>query len=471
MLIGVTNAFTDSVPVVAIAAQVGLNRIYKETHQYVDLLSLFKPVTKWSNVLYTPNAVPETIRKVFNIAETERPGATFLAIPEDLEGMEVSDTLIPLSKKPVYKAFPDIILVNKAIEILKAAKNPVMLIGYGAVRGKAEKEIRDLCKQLNIPTATTYMAKGVVSDKEENVMGTIGFMEHDYENFAFDKADVILSLGYELQEFAPSKINPKCDKKIIHINTFIDDIDSNYSIDVAIEANIAETAKILLKEIVDKKISFTSARPVIKDLVEDELKNNIDDTGYPLKPQKIIGTIRKVMGDDEIVLADTGAVKMWMARLYPTYEPNTCMITNGLSTMSYALPGAIGAHFAKQDKKILAVMGDGCFMMNSQEIETAMREKVPLKILIWEDKAYGLIKWKMDIELKTHDDVDFTNPDFVKYAESFGANGYRIYEASELEPTLEKALNEPGVSIVICPVDYRENMKLTDKLGKLTMPN
>ena len=176
LLLGVTDAFTDSVPVVAIAAQVGLNRIYKETHQYVDLLSLFKPVTKWSNVLYTPKAVPETIRKVFNIAETERPGATFLAIPEDLEGMEVSDTLIPLSKKPVYKAFPDIILVNKAIEILKAAKNPVMLIGYGAVRGKAEKEIRDLCKQLNIPTATTYMAKGVVSDREENVMGTIGFM-------------------------------------------------------------------------------------------------------------------------------------------------------------------------------------------------------------------------------------------------------------------------------------------------------
>ena len=206
----------------------------------------------------------------------------------------------------------------------------------------------------------------------------------------------------------------------------------------------------------------------IRELVEAELAKGRESDAFPLKPQRIVSDIRAAMGDEDIVLADTGAIKMWMARLYPIYALLTCIVSNGLSTMAFSLPGAIGAHLAHPDRKVLAVMGDGSFLMNSQEMETAVRENIPLKILVWVDDSYGLIKWKMDMESGSHDCVDFGNPDFVAYAESFGAKGYRIESAAELLPTLQKALDEPGVSLVACPVDYSENMALINSLGELT---
>lgn len=472
LLLGVTDAYTESTPVVAISAQVGLNRIYKETHQTVDLLAMFKPVTKWAEMVLTPNSVPELVRQAFDSAQSERPGSTYIAIPQDIEDMSVSAELAPISINTKHKSIASQDSIDQAVALLQTAKNPVMLVGHGAVRSGAKDEVRALAKYLNIPVSTTFMAKGLVSDRESNVLGVVGFMNHDYENFAFDKADLILSIGYELQEFAPTKINPNKDKKIIHVNSFILDIDANFSIDVSVEGNVKTSTQMLLNTLKAKSISFKETKPVIKEMVASELVNGEKNNDFPVKPQRLVSSIRKALKDDEIVLADTGAIKMWMSRLYPSYEPNTCIISNGLSTMSFSLPGAIGAYYAVDGKKkILATMGDGSFLMNSQEIETAVRENVPLKVLIWEDKAYGLIKWKMDMEMKSHDDVDFTNPDFVKYAESFGAKGYRITKTEDLDVILNKALKEDGVSIITCPVDYSENMKLTEKLGELTMPN
>lgn len=472
LLLGVTDAYTESTPVVAISAQVGLNRIYKETHQTVDLLDMFKPVTKWSQLVLSSESVPELVHKAFDTAQAERPGSTYLAVPQDVEGFTVTPDLKPLTRKQKHKSIPSQDIIDEAVALIKTAKNPVILVGHGAVRAKAKEEVRELAQYLNIPVATTFMAKGLVSDKETNVLGVIGFMNHDYENFAFDQADLILSIGYELQEFAPSKINPKQDKKIVHLNSFIEDIDADFSINVSVEGDVKVATQQLLSSLKAQKVAFDEVRPAIKEMLEAELSKGEADMSYPVKPQHLVGAIRKALNDDDIVLADTGAVKMWMSRLYPSYEPNTCLISNGLSTMSFSLPGAIGVHYAVNgQKKVLATMGDGSFMMNSQEIETAVRENVPLKVLIWEDKAYGLIKWKMDMELKTHDDVDFTNPDFVKYAESFGAKGYRVEKTEDLDAILNKALNETGVSIIVCPVDYSENMKLTEKLGELTMPN
>lgn len=472
LLLGVTDAYTESTPLVAITAQVGLNRIYKESHQIVDLLAMYKPVTKWADMVLTPNSVPEIVRKAFDSAQSERPGSTYIGVPQDLEDMTVADDLKPITKNIKHKSIASESAINKAVELLTTAKNPVLLVGHGAVRSGAKDEVRELAKILNIPVATTFMAKGLVSDRDANVLGVVGFMNHDYENFAFDKADLILSIGFELQEFAPAKINPKGDKKIIHLNTFIQDIDACFCADVSIESDVKAGVKLLTEAIQKQNIAFSKVNPAIKNLVEKELKDSENNNDYPVKPQRLVSSIRKALKDDDIVLADTGAIKMWMSRLYPTYEPNTCLISNGLSTMSFSLPGAIGAYCAVNgQKKVLATMGDGSFLMNSQEIETAVRENIPLKVLIWEDKAYGLIKWKMDMELNTHDDVDFTNPDFVKYAESFGAKGYRVTKTEDLDSVLEKALNESGVSIITCPVDYSENMKLTQKLGELTMPN
>ena len=470
LLLGVADAQTDSTPLVAISAQVGLNRIYKESHQIVDLVSMFKPVTKWADILLTPAAAPEMVRKAFDVAQSERPGAVYLAIPEDVEAAAAPDGAMPLTARPRHAAGPDPAQVAAAIDLIREAKRPIMLAGHGVARAGQSEALTRLSELLHIPVATTFMGKGVISDRHPNALGVVGFMRHDYENFAFDKADLILAIGYELQEFAPVRVNPYKDKTIIHVNRFAEDTDAAYPIAVSIEADIGRSIEALIEAFSTDAPPAKPAESRIRALHQAELEAGVSDDSYPLKPQRIINDMRKALGDEDIVLADTGAIKMWMARLYPTYAPLTCLISNGLSTMAFALPGAIAAKLAKPNRKVVAAMGDGAFLMNSQEIETAVREKIPLVVLVWVDGAYGLIKWKMDLELGHHGDVDFGNPDFVKYAESFGANGYKISAAAELLPTLRKALDEEGVSIIACPVDYSENIKLTDKLGALADP-
>lgn len=469
LLLGTADAQTDSSPLVAISAQVGLNRIFKESHQIIDLVSMFKPITKWSDIVLTPHAVPEMLHKAFTLAQGERPGATYLAIPQDVEAMDIPANIKPIATGKVSKSYPAPDAIHEAVKLLHGAKKVVILAGHGVARTGNSEALRTFAEHYKIPVATTFMGKGTISDRSDLALGVIGFMRHDYENFAFDEADLILSIGYELQEFAPEKMNPHSDKKIIHINTFAADIDVHYEVNINVVADIGLALTALTQALGDKPISSAGDKAKIRHLLQEERQKGQESNDFPMKPQKVIADIRAVMGDDDIVLADTGAIKMWMARLYPSYVPLSCLISNGLSTMAFSLPGAIGAKLACPDKKILAIMGDGSFMMNSQEIETAVREKIPLKVLIWVDGSYGLIKWKMDMEEGAHDSVDFGNPDFVKYAESFGAKGYHISKAEDFLPTLKHALNEPGLSIVACPIDYRENMLLIKKLGELTI--
>jgi len=469
LLLGTADAQTDSSPLVAITAQVGLNRIYKESHQIVDLVSMFKPVTKWADTILTPSAIPEMIRKAFSLAQQERPGATYLAIPQDIEAMQMPAALAPIQPEDMSIGYPALEQIKQAAELLRNARYPVILAGHGVARTGSSDALTALAKRYQVPVATTFMGKGVISDRSPYALGVMGFMRHDYENFAFDKADVILAIGYELQEFAPERMNPHADKKIIHINTFSADTDKHYRVDVNIESDIKQAITALTAQLGNTPLHSEPSTSKISRLRQDELDKGQRSHDFPLKPQRIVADIRSAMADNDIVLADTGAIKMWMSRLYPTYQPLTCLISNGLSTMAFSLPGALGAKLAYPERRVLAVMGDGSFMMNSQEIETAVRENIPLVVLIWVDGSYGLIKWKMDIEEGMHDTVDFGNPDFVKYAQSFGAKGYHINSTGELLPTLEKALNEGGVSVIACPVDYSENMQLVSKLGELTI--
>ncbi|TCT42886.1 acetolactate synthase large subunit [Martelella mediterranea] len=468
LLLGVADANCDSTPLVAITAQVGLNRIYKETHQFVDLETMFKPVTKWTKTTLTPNALPEMVRAAFKSAESERPGAAWLGVPEDVEAMDADASLNPLPKNRVRAEAPSPDQVARAAEALKSAERPIVLAGHGAARAGAGAALVQFAEKLGIPVATTFHGKGVMPDDHPNALGTTGFMVHDYTNFGFDRADLILSVGFELQEIAPRKLNPDGDKKIIHIHRFPAEVDANYSLTVGIEGDISRSLEVL-GEAVDKNFAANWPHSTeIRAMVDHELSENADNPAFPVKPQRIVSDIRKAMGRKDVVLADTGAIKMWMARLYPTYAANTCLISNGLATMAFALPGAIGVKLAEPERKVLAVMGDGSFMMNSQELETAVRLGIPMVVLIWEDNSYGLIKWKMELEIKRHKHVDFNNPDFVAYANSFGAKGYRIDKAEDLLPTLKKALAEDGVSVITCPVDYSENTRLTDRLGELT---
>jgi acetolactate synthase-1/2/3 large subunit len=469
LLLGVADAHTDSAPLVAISAQVGLGRIYKETHQVVDLVSMFKPVTKWSDTLLTPAATPEMVRHAFSIAQAERPGAVYLAIPQDVAAMPAPADLQPLRPHPQHAEAPSPDQITHAAKVLKSAKKPIILAGHGAARHQAQAALIRFAEKLQIPVATTFHGKGVFPDDHPHALGTMGFMVHDYVNFGFDQADVIICVGYELQEFAPARINPQGDKKIIHLHRFGAVVDTFYNVTVDVTGDIPKALDALAAK-VSPKPGLIATEQRIRCLLKEELERGRHDDSYPVKPQRLVTDTRAALGREDFVLVDSGAVKMWMARLYPTYRPNTCLVSNGLSTMGFAVSGALGVKLANPKHKVLAVTGDGGFLMNAQEMETALREKIPFVVLIWVDGSYGLIKWKMEMQLQRSSHVDFDNPDFVKFAESFGARGYFIRAAAELLPTLKKALAEDTVSVIACPVDYSENTKLTDKLGHLTKP-
>jgi len=469
LLLGTADANSNSTPLVALSAQVGLSRIYKESHQSVDLVSMFAPITKWADMILTAGAVPEMVRKAFKVAQTERPGAVFLAVPEDVEALFVTDDAAPLAVNIPRPDEPSPSQIARAATVLNGASRPILLAGHGAARSGAADALLRFSELLGLPVATSFHGKGVFPDDHPNALGAVGFMSHDYVNFGFDEADVIISVGYELQEFDPLRINPHGDKHIIHLSRFPAEVDAHYDVEVGVQADISRTLDALAAA-TGRRFEVGASGEEIRNLLADELSRGAVDDSFPLKPQRIVADTRAALDRSDIVLADTGAVKMWMARLYPTYEPNTCLVSNGLSTMGFALPGALAAKLAMPDRRVLAAAGDGAFLMNSQEIETAVREQIPLAVLIWQDDAYGLIKWKMNLEIGHDVATDFSNPDFVAYAQSFGARGYQVRAATDLLPMLNEALADNAVSLIACPVDYSENLRLTAALGDLTGP-
>ena len=472
LLLGTADATTNSTPLIALSAQVGMNRSFKESHQGVDLVPMFAPVTKWSALVATPGAVPEMIRKAFKLAQTERPGAVYLAIPEDVEQAEAQGE--PLRVNVPRPDEPSPGQVERAAALLRTARSPIVLAGHGAARAGAGPALRRFAETLDVPVATTFHGKGVFPDDHPLALGAVGFMRHDYVNFGFDRADLIIAVGYELQEFDPARINPDGDTRIIHLHRFPAEVDAHYDVAVGLHSDIGRSLD-ALAEAVTPRVPEAAAAPGgakpsgnrIRALLAAELARGQRDDRFPLAPARIVADTRAALRREDIVLVDTGALKMWMARLYPTYEPNTCLISNGLSTMAWTVPGAIGAKIARPDRRVLVATGDGAFLMNSQEIETALRLGLAFVVLIWVDDAYGLISWKMDLEIGRNVDTTFGNPDFVAYAESFGATGYRITSAGELLPALRAALAADTVSVIACPVDYAANLELIESLGDL----
>ena len=466
LMLGIANAHLDSHPLVAITAQAGLHRLYKESHQAVDLVQLFRPITKWGGMITVDEAVPEMVRKAFKQARTERPGATFLVLPEDVAEQETTGA--PLRVNVPVDPAPAEAQVERAVEVLEGATAPVVLAGPGVARDGAMDALMRFSERLHLPVATTFLGKGVFPDDHPNALGTIGFMVRDYANFGFDEADVVVAVGYDLVEYAPERWNPGRDKAIVHIHRTVAEVDEAYTLEVGVQGDIGAALDAIAEAA--SGVSERDREPPAGRLVREELSSGADDDAFPVRPQRIVHDVREALGREDIVLCDTGAVKIWMARLFPTYAPNTCLISNGLATMAFALPGAFAAKLVHPERKVLAAMGDGAFLMSAAEIETAVREKVHFVILVWVDGGYGLIGWKQDIHFGRRAAVSFGNPDFVRFAESFGAKGYAIGEASELLPTLRKALDDDAVSVIAVPVDYGENAKLVERLGALTEP-
>jgi len=466
LMLGIANAHLDSHPLVAITAQAGLDRINKESHQAVDLIRLFQPITKWGGMVTVGDAVPEMVRKAFKQAGTERPGATFLIVPEDVAEQRTEHR--PLRVNVPVDPAPSEAQVERAVRVLEHADRAVILAGPGVARDRAMDALVRFSESLNLPVATTFLGKGVFPDDHPNALGTIGFMVRDYANFGFDRADVVVAVGYDLVEYAPERWNPHRDKRIVHVHRTVAEVDDAYTLEVGVQGNIGES----LDAIAHAASSLPRREREMpgERYVREELEKGATDEAFPVRPQRIVHDVREALGREDVVLCDTGNVKVWMARLFPTFVPNTCLISNGLATMAFSLPGAFAAKLVHPGRKVLAVMGDGAFLMSAAELETAVRERVHFVVLVWVDGGYGLIGWKQDIHFGRRSAVSFGNPDFVRFAESFGAKGYAIESASELLPTLRKALDDEAVSVIAVPVDYTENARLVERLGALDEP-
>lgn len=461
LITGVADANMDHSPLIAIAGQASTDRLHKESHQVLDLVSMFQPITKYSTRLLTPHIITEVVRKAFKVAQTEKMGACFIEFPENIAEMDVED--IPL--RPQLPKFSEAAesMIERAAEIISQAKNPIILAGNGIIRAHSCNELAAFAEKLNIPVANTFMAKGVIPFKHPMALGSVGLQAHDYANFGFDKADVIICAGYDLVEYHPKLWHPTGDRKIIHVDSLPAEVDASYILEVGVIGHIGNSLKRIAEQATYHE--GNKLRPLREALIA-EMREFRNDTSFPVKPQKIIWDLRTALAEDGIVISDVGAHKMWMARVFRCEQPNTCIISNGFASMGIAVPGAIGSRFAFPDRQVVAVTGDAGFLMNSQEIETALRFKKAIVILIWNDSQYGLIAWKQMSQFKRTSNIDFNNPDLVAYAESFGAKGYRVEKTEDLLPILKKALADNTVSIIDCPVDYRENMKLTEKLGE-----
>ncbi|MBT8117212.1 MAG: acetolactate synthase large subunit [Gammaproteobacteria bacterium] len=465
LLTGVADANMDYAPLVAIAGQAATTRLHKESHQVLDLTRIFEPVTKYSTSLLEPEIIPEVVRKAFKVALTPKTGATFIEFPENIAEMQVEAAPLPLSSSPDPE--PPFGKVEAAAALISKAESPLILAGNGVVRSNAAQQLCDFADRLNIPVANTFMAKGVIPFRHRCALGSAGLQSTDYVSCGFDKADVIICVGYDLVEYHPYLWHPDRDRIIIHIDLSPAEVDAHYPVAVGVTGDIKHSLERIAG--LARPHEGKHIRPLRERLVE-EMNQHRDDLEFPVKPQKIIWELRTALNLEDIVVCDVGAHKMWMARMFRCEYPNTCIISNGFASMGIAVPGAIAARLAEPDRRVVAVTGDAGFMMNSQEIETAIRYGLDIVILIWNDSSYGLIEWKQMNHYQRISNVRFDNPDFVKYAESFGANGYRVERTGDLPAILEAALSNGGVSIIDCPVDYRENVKLTEQLGTLVCP-
>ncbi len=465
LVTGVADANMDHAPLIAIAGQAATNRLHKESHQVLDLINLFDPITKFASRMPTPDILPEVVRKAFKLAQNEKTGACFIEFPENIAKMDTDSTPLPVGYTQLPEPRAD--QIRYAAELISQASDPIILAGHGVVRAGAWRHLAQFAEHLHVPVTNTFMAKGVIPFGHPMALGSAGLQAHDYVNCGFDHADLIICIGYDLVEYHPYLWHPTRDRKIIHIDSRSAEVDESYPLESCVVGDIKLSLERIAKQATPH--SGDVMRPLRKALIA-EMNQHANDHSFPIKPQKLIWELRTAMATNDIAVCDVGAHKMWMARMFRCEQPNTCIISNGFASMGIAVPGAIAAKLSNPDHAVVAVTGDAGFLMNSQEIETAMRMKIAIVILIWNDGGYGLIEWKQMNQFGRKSHVNFGNPDFVKYAESFGAKGYRVEKAEQLSGILTTALADNTVSIIDCPIDYSENMKLTEKLGEMVSP-
>ena len=465
LITGVADANLDKAPLVAITAQGGLSRLHHESHQNLDIVSTFRPITKWNAAIASPEVVSEVVRKAFKIAEFEKPGATHIELSEDVAGLPLERRIEPLPARRVRRPAPDYKAIESVVEILVAARRPLIIAGNGAIRKLASTHLSRLVERYHIPVAATFMGKGVVSDRREESLLAIGLGFRDHVAEAVETADVVLTVGYDIAEYSPDMWNPDANKRIVHVDFLPAEVHAHYMPEVEVVGDISAALWEISGRLSNEPVDFDSEwfAPIRRRILDDIASFDLDE-GEPFTIPGTLNVLREALADDALLISDVGSHKMWISRNFPTYTPNGCIVSNGLASMGISLPGAIAASLIDPQRQVVAAMGDGGFLMNSQELETAKRLGVSFVVLVFNDNDYGLIRWKQQMARGRSVSTSLTNPDFGEYARSFGITAYQPPTVSDLKVQLKAAVDSGELALVEVPVDVGVNMELLDRL-------
>jgi acetolactate synthase-1/2/3 large subunit len=465
LVTAVADAYLDRAPLVALTGQGDLERMHKESHQYIDLVEIMRPITKWNARVTAPEIIPEVVRKAFKVAESEKPGATHVELPEDVMAMNIDAE--PLPRRRPVRPEPAARELLKAADTIRNAINPVALAGNGVIRANAAPALREFARATGIAVAETFMGKGAMDYADPQALGTVGLQSRDYAMAGFEDADVVIAIGYDLVEHAPSHWNPKRDKKIVVVDSVPAEIDANFTPEVELVGDIYHVLSRLAEECRDVPHSGGSQR--LRDVVLGRFEAARTDDHFPMQPPRALWEIRQALGREDILISDVGLHKLWIGRMFPAHEPNTVLIANGLAGMGFAIPCAVAAKLVHPARRVVTVNGDGGALMNFQELETAARLRTPFVNVIWENGQFGSIVWKQDKKFGRHFGTDFTNPDYVRLAESFGLPAWRCESVDDFGRHLRHALTLDVPSLIVLPIDYSIDVAISEELGTETV--
>lgn len=464
---GATNFVTcaayaqlGGMPMMMITGQKPIKKSKQGKFQIVDIVEMMRPITKFTKQIVNGNNIPSLVREAFRLAEEERCGAVHLELPEDIAAEDADAALF--EKTSPRRPSPDQKAIAAAAELIEKAKRPLLLVGAAGNRNRTHYALKMFVDKLKIPFFTTQMGKGVIDERHPLCLGTAALSDGDYLHSAIRKADLFINVGHDVIEKPPFFME-RGGAKVIHVNNFTAQVDNVYFPQAEVVGDIAMSISRLVEAVEPQAHWDFSHFKKVKERVEASIKERADDTSFPVKPQRFVADLRRVMPEDGMICLDNGVYKLWFARNYKAYQPNTVLLDNALATMGAGLPSAMAAAMLHPDRKVVAVCGDGGFMMNSQEMETAVRLKLNVVVVILKDDSYGMIKWKQSGMDLPQWGLDFGNPDFVKYAEAYGAKGHRVESTQEFSEIVKNALDEGGVHIVELPVDYSENEKVLIK--------
>lgn len=464
---GATNLMTaaayaqlGAMPMLMITGQKPIKSSKQGQFQILDVVDMMRPLTKYTRQIVNGNTIPSNVREAFRLAMEERPGAVHLELPEDIAEEQVDRSVFQISDVRIPEA--DDVSLKGAVEMIERSYRPLILIGAGANRNRTSQALTEMVDKLHIPFFSTQMGKGVIDERHRYFLGTAALSDKDYLHEAIDRSDLIINVGHDVIEKPPFFME-KGGKKVIHVNYFSAEVDPVYFPQHEVVGDIATSIAHLSAHIKPQKHWELEEFLEIKQEVESHITKYFEDNRFPMLPQRLVNLMRNALPEDGIVTLDNGIYKIWFARNFKAYQHNTLLLDNALATMGAGLPSAMGAKKTFPDRKVVAVCGDGGFMMNSQEMETAVRLKLDLTVIILNDSSYGMIKWKQEGMGFDEYGLDFTNPDFVKYAESYGANGYLIESDDHFQEVFDNCLNSKGVHLIDLPIDYSLNHQILIK--------